>query len=59
MVVHLLEAGGTGAGVRLVAGETQVAAASIVGATAVPASYRADRDTQLSIQQMFMSDDSF
>lgn len=40
MVVHLLEAGGTGAGVRLVAGETQVAAASVVGATAVSASCR-------------------
>lgn len=49
VVVHLLEAGGTGAGVRLVAGETQVAAASIVGATAVPATYRKDRETQLSI----------
>lgn len=50
MVVHLLEAGGTGAGVRLVAGETQVAAASVVGATAVSASYRTDGDTQLSVQ---------
>lgn len=37
VTVHLLEAGGTSTGVRLVAGETQVAAASIVGATAVPA----------------------
>ena len=50
-VVHLLEAGGTGAGVRLVAGETQVAAASVVGATAVPATCRRDRDTQLSMGQ--------
>lgn len=40
VLVHLLEAGGTGAGVRLVAGETQVAAASVVGATAVSATYR-------------------
>lgn len=35
VLVHLLKAGGTGAGVRLVAGETQVAAAPVVGATAV------------------------
>lgn len=42
-VVHLLEAGGTGAGVRLVAGETQVAAAPVVGATAVPAPCRRDK----------------
>lgn len=44
VVVHLLEAGGTGAGVGLVAGETQVAAASIVAATAVPATCRRDRE---------------
>lgn len=37
VLVHLLEASGTGAGVRLVAGQTQVAAATIVSATAVPA----------------------
>lgn len=48
VVVHLLEAGGTGAGVRLVAGETQVAAASVVAATAVPAAYRSDRESQLT-----------
>lgn len=49
VVVHLLEAGGTGAGVRLVAGETQVAAASVVGAAAVPAACRRDGDTRLSV----------
>lgn len=49
VVVDLLEAGGTGAGVRLVAGETQVAAASIVTATAVPATYRTDRELQLTM----------
>lgn len=48
VVVHLLEAGGTGAGVRLVAGETQVAAASIVAAAAVPATCRGDRESQLT-----------
>lgn len=49
VVVDLLEASGTGAGVRLVAGETQVAAASIVTATAVPATYRTDRELQLTM----------
>lgn len=48
-VVHLLEAGGTGTGERLVAGKTQVAAASVVGATAVPATYRRHRESQLSM----------
>lgn len=43
-VVHLLEAGGTGTGECLVAGKTQVAAASVVGATAVPATYRRHRE---------------
>lgn len=58
MVVHFLEAGGTGAGVCLVAGETQVTAASIVGATAVPASYRADRHIKIRIHK-FKSEGSF
>ena len=58
VVVHLLEAGGTGAGVCLVAGETQVTAASIVSATAVPASYRTDRDIQIRIK-MFISEGGF
>lgn len=40
MVVHLLEARRTCARVCLVAGETEVAAASVVAATAVPATYR-------------------
>lgn len=40
VVVDLLEAGGTGAGVRLVAGQTQVAAPSVIGATAILAPYR-------------------
>lgn len=44
VVVNLLKAGGTGAGVGLVAGETQVAAASIVATTTVPATYRSDKD---------------
>lgn len=44
VVVNLLKAGGTGAGVGLVAGETQVAAASIVATTTVPATYRSGKD---------------
>lgn len=40
--VHLLEAGGTGTGEGLVAGEAEVAAASIVGATAIPTTWRED-----------------
>ena len=47
MLVHLLEAGGTSAGVRLIAGETQVAAASIVGATPVSATYTSNGESQL------------
>lgn len=50
VVVHLLEAGGAGAGVSLVAGETQVAAASVVGSTAVPATCSRDRDAWVSTQ---------
>ncbi len=49
VVVDLLEASGTGAGVRLVAGETQMAAAPVVAATAVPATYRRDSESQLSL----------
>lgn len=46
-MVHLLEAGGTGTGVRLVTGETQVAAASVVAATAILAACRTDGESQL------------
>lgn len=54
VVVNLLKAGGTGAGVRLVAGETQVAAASIVAPTAVPATYRSDRELQSTMCQIII-----
>lgn len=45
VVVDLLEAGRTCARVGLVAGETEVAAASVVAATAVPATYRGTTTT--------------
>lgn len=54
VVVNLLEAGGTGASVRLVAGETQVAAASIVATTTVPATYRSDKELQPTICQIII-----